>query len=380
MKLINILKTNDVIRAKVRKFLNVSSILLLMAAVFFIYTSNIKIDEGTPALFKTLQALMIVALILLVFVLVPYIYIIVIDHQAAKERAKIFRKSKLNKKIYPFDIFNGTFMVIFMILCVFPLIYVLAGSFNQGRDYSAGGVFLLPRVFTFENYKVVLTNPALWQGYLVTILRTLIGTVTALIYTSAVAYAMSRPNLKFKKTIYWINLFTMFFGGGLIPYFLIIRSVGLYNTFAVYIIPGLFSVYNMIVMSTFFRSINNEMHEAAMVDGASEFRIYWQIFLPLSKPVLATVGLWVAIGHWNSYFDTMIYTNSANLQTLQYFLLKAIQTATLTEGMPAEMMERLSPKTLSLAAIIISMIPVLFVFPFIRKNFQSGIMVGSLKG
>jgi putative aldouronate transport system permease protein len=136
----------------------------------------------------------------------------------------------------------------------------------------------------------------------------------------------------------------------------------------------------MIIINSFFRTINNELHEAAMIDGANEFRIYWQIFVPLSKPVLATVALWVAIGHWNSYFDTMIFTNSQNLQTLQYFLLKAIQTATLTEGMPAEMMERLSPKTLSLAAIIISMIPVLFFFPLIRKNFQSGIMIGSLKG
>lgn len=271
-------------------------------------------------------------------------------------------------------------MTVFMLLCIYPLVYVLAGSFNQGADYTAGGVYFLPRLFTFENYKVVLTNKGLWQGYSVTISRTLIGTLTALIFTSIVGYAMSRPNLRYKKVFYWINIFTMFFGGGLIPYFLIIRSIGLYNHFLVYIIPGLYSVYNMIIFSSFFRSISDELHEAALMDGANEFRIYWQIYLPLSKPVLATVALWLAIGHWNSYFDTMIYTHSPNLQTLQYFLLKAIQTATLTEGMPAEMMLRLSPKTLSLAAIIISMIPVLFFFPFVRKNFQSGIMIGSLKG
>ena len=380
MKLLKLVQTNAKFREKVRKTLTVLTTITLIAVIFFIYTSSIDIDEGTPKLYATLNTLMIISIIILVLFLVPLSYIFVLDRRAAKERAKIFQKSKLNKQIHTFDVLNVLILSIFMILCIYPLIYVLAGSFNQGRDYSAGGVVLIPRVFTFENYKVVLTNPALWRGYLVTILRTVIGTVTALIYTSIVAYAMSRPNLKFKKAIHWINLFTMFFGGGLIPYFLIIRSVGLYNTFAVYIIPGLYSVYHMIIISSFFRTINNEMHEAAMIDGANEFRIFWQIFLPLSKPVIATVGLWVAIGHWNSYFDTMIYTNSANLQTLQYFLLKAIQTSTLTEGMPAEMMERLSPKTLSLAAIIISMIPVLFLFPFIRKNFQSGIMVGSLKG
>lgn len=136
----------------------------------------------------------------------------------------------------------------------------------------------------------------------------------------------------------------------------------------------------MIVISSFFKSVSNELHEAALVDGASEFRIWWQIYMPLSKPVLATVALWLAIGHWNSYFDTMIYTSSKDLHTLQYFLLQAIQSSTMTEGMTETMLQRVSAKTISLAAIIISIIPVLFFFPFVRKNFQSGIMIGSLKG
>ena len=172
----------------------------------------------------------------------------------------------------------------------------------------------------------------------------------------------------------------MVFGRRLVPFFLIIQSIGLYDNFLVYIIPSLYSVYNMIVISSFFRGISNELHEAAVVDGASEFRIWWQIYMPLSKPVLATVALWLAVGHWNSYFDTMIYTSSDSLQTLQYYLLKAISTSNMIEGMPSSMVERVSPLTISLAAIIISVIPVLFFFPFVRKNFQSGIMVGSLKG
>ena len=241
-------------------------------------------------------------------------------------------------------------------------------------------MWLAPRLFTFENYRVVVQNSAFWHSYMVTIARTVIGTFASLVFTSIVAYAMSRPNLKFRRTFYWINLFTMFFGGGLVPYFLIIKTVGLYDTFWVYIIPALYSVYNMIVIQSGFRSISADIHDAAMIDGAGEFRIYLQIYMPLSKPVLATIILWNAVGHWNSYFDTMIYTNSDELQTLQYYLLKAIQTSSMTEGMPPEMMERLSPQTLSLAAIILSIIPVFCFFPLVRKNFASGIMVGSLKG
>jgi len=367
-------------RTHVYRLLKLITIMMLMSTIFLLYTSNIEIDEGDTSLYHTLDALSWISIALFMIVLIPTVWLGVRLYQQRKAETKHIRKSKLNKQITLFDVINTSLMTIFMVLCIYPLIYVLAGSFNQGADYTAGGVYFLPRLFTFENYKVVLTNQGLWQGYVVTISRTVIGTLTALIFTSIVAYAMSRPNLKYKKVFYWINIFTMFFGGGLIPYFLIIRSIGLYNHFLVYIIPALYSVYNMIIFSSFFRSISDELHEAALMDGANEFRIYWQIYLPLSKPVLATVALWLAIGHWNAYFDTMIYTHSPNLQTLQYFLLKAIQTATLTEGMPAEMMLRLSPKTLSLAAIIISMIPVLFFFPFVRKNFQSGIMIGSLKG
>ena len=271
-------------------------------------------------------------------------------------------------------------MAIFCVLCIYPIIYVVVGSFNQGADYSKGGVYLLPRLFTFENYKIVLTDADLYHSYLVTIGRTVIGTVSALVFTSLVAYAMSRENLKGKNFFYWANIVTMFFGGGLVPFFLIIQAVQLFDTFWVYIIPSIYSVYNMIVISSFFKGISNELHEAAQVDGASEFRIWWQIYMPLSKPVLATVALWLAVGHWNSYFDTMIYTNDKNLETLQYFLLKAISTSSMTEGLPDTMMQRVSPMTISLAAIVISIIPVLFFFPFVRKNFQSGIMIGSLKG
>ncbi len=353
---------------------------ILIGFVVFAYLAHIEIDEGTASLYAALDGIFYVFCALLPFALFAAAFLVFFDIRRKNVYYAHHNKSRLNKKIYPFDVVNGLLMGFFCICCVYPIVYVLAGSFNQGADYAIGGVYFLPRLFTFENYKVVVQNAALWGSYLVTISRTVVGTATALVFTAAVAYAMSRPNLKCKAGFYWINLFTMFFGGGLIPYFLIIKLVGLYDSFWVYVIPGLYSVYNMIVIQSGFKAVSSEIHDAAVVDGAGELRIWWQIYMPLSKPVLATIVLWLAVGHWNSYFDCMIYTNSDNLQTLQYFLLKAIQTSSMTEGMPPEAMERLSPKTVSLATIIVSIIPVFFFFPLIRKNFSSGIMIGSLKG
>lgn len=350
---------------------------ILVATLFFAYTSNIEIDAATEQTYRTLDILATVF-----YCLAPFALCVVALYIVLYVRYRLANKKQRRKKkhIHAFDVVNFTWMAIFCLLCIYPLIYVLIGSFNQGADYSKGGVYIWPRLFTFENYKVVLEDEQMWHSYLVTFARTILGTLSGLIFTSIVAYAMSRENLKFKKGFYWLNIVTMFFGGGLIPYFLIIVSVGLYNSFWVYIIPALYSVYNMIVISSFFRGISPELHEAAMVDGASEFRIWWQIYMPLSKPVLATVALWLAVGHWNNYFDTMMYTSSDELQTLQHYLYEAIKQSTVTEGMSEAMLNRISPMTVSLAAIIISIVPVLFFFPFVRKNFQSGIMIGSLKG
>lgn len=364
----------------IRKILMIFSVAVLIVTAFFGYVSNVTIDEGTEKMYVTLDTIFIICCVFAVFAVAAIVFIAYVDKRRKKEHYKRFRKSKLNSRIYVFDVINFIVMALFCCLCLYPIIYVLAGSFNQGADYAIGGVYFLPRLFTFENYRVVLENEALWRSYLITILRTVIGTSTALMFTATVAYAMSRPNLKLKGMFYWVNIFTMFFGGGLIPYFLIIKSIGLFDSFWVYVIPSLYSVYNMIVIQSGFKSISNDIHDSATIDGAGEMRVFLQIYMPLNKPVLATVVLWLAVGHWNSYFDTMIYTKSENLQTLQYFLLKAIQTSTMTEGMPPEMMERISPRTISFAAIIVSVIPVLAFFPLIRKNFASGIMMGSLKG
>ncbi len=285
------------------------------------------------------------------------------------------------KKISKFDIVNYTLLGLFALITLYPFIYVIAGSFNDGMDYSAGGVWLVPRKITMANYRVVVADNAFWRAFSVTLSVTILGTATALLVTSAVAYAMSRGELKCKPFFQVFNLITMFFGGGLIPYFLIIVSLGLYDSFWVYILPSAYSVYNMIVISSFFKGIPEDLHEAAVLDGAGELRIWLTIYIPLSKPVLATVGLWLATGFWNSYFSTMVYTRAGNLSTLQYFLMRMIKEAKVDMGgLDPSLVEQTTATTISFAAIVIATLPILCVYPFVQKYFSKGIMIGSLKG
>ena len=249
---------------------------------------------------------------------------------------KVYKKNQLmigstgrKQKKHLFDWINVSLLLVFSLMSVYPLVYVLAGSFSEGADYINGGIWLFPRVFSLENYNVVLNDIRLWKAYGITIARTILGTITGVIFTAIVAYAMSRPNLIGKPVIYRFFIFTMFFGGGLIPYFLVINVLGLFDSFWVYIIPALFSVYNMLVFVNFFKTIPEEIHESAVMDGASEFRIFFSILLPLSGPVVSTVALWIAVGHWNSFFETMIYTSNENLWTLQYYLMKVINESSM---------------------------------------------------
>lgn len=291
-------------------------------------------------------------------------------------------KSKLNRyKV--FDYVLMALFVLFILLTLYPLYYVIIGSFNEGLDYLSGGVYLFPRKPTINNYYIVFANSKLWHAYLVTISRTLLGTVSGVLFTAVVAYAMSRKELLFRNFFYFLNIFTMFFGGGLIPFFLIIRVLGLYDTYALYIIPCLYSVYHMIIIANYFRSLPEELREAAIIDGAGELRLMFLIAMPLSMPVLATVGLWVAVGHWNSYFDAMVYTKSSELETLQYYLMKLVNSKNIDVGsitLPEGVTANMTAEVVTFATITVSTLPILFVFPFLSKYLEKGIMMGSLKG
>lgn len=291
------------------------------------------------------------------------------------------KKRKLHKML-PFDYFNYAFMILFALITIYPFWYVVIGSISNGQDFAGGGVWFFPRMFTLANYRVVFADSRLWLGLKNTILKTVIGVTTSLIFTSCTAYGLSSRKLRHRKIFHWINIFTMFFSGGLIPYFMIVSLLGLYDNFLVYVIPSIYSVYNMLIISSFFKNISSEIREAAVIDGAREFLIWWKIYMPLSKPCLATVGLWIAVGHWNSYMGTMLYTQGTDLLTLQYYLVKLIKQSSvpILDGDFAAIQRETSALTISFAAIIISTVPIFCLYPFLQKYFTKGIMLGSIKG
>lgn len=280
-------------------------------------------------------------------------------------------------KISVFDIINCALLALFALVTFYPFWYTIIGSFSHGTDYMAGGVLLWPRYFVLDNYLVVLTDMRLYRSLLVTSTRLVIVTVLQLVMLSMVAYAFSHPALKGKKVFMWLNLFTMFFSGGIIPYFYIINLLGLYDTYSVYIFPSIYSVYNMLVVLNFFKSIPEEFRDVAAMDGASEFRICFTIYMPLSKAVLATIALWVSTGIWNNFMTTSIYTQDENLMTLQYYLKILIQSSSGTDSPYSS--EAVSAKTVSYAAMVVVTIPVICLYPFVQKYFGKGIMVGGVK-
>ena len=281
------------------------------------------------------------------------------------------------KKYTAFDYINMIFLTLFGVVTIYPFYYVVIGAFSNGQTYMSGGVFFAVRGFTLDNFKAIIGDSTLWTAFRNSALRTAAGVASGLLFTSLVAYAMGSPHLRCKALYQNLYIFTMFFSGGTIPFYLLIRVLGLYNSFWVYIVPALFSVYNMIVISNFFRGIPDGLSEAAEIEGAGEITIWWTIYMPLSKAVLATVGLWLAVNHWNSYMGTMLYTDAdSSTITLQYYLKQIINSAASISGD----YETVTTKTVAYAAIVIATIPILCVYPAVQKHFTKGVLVGSLKG
>ncbi len=291
------------------------------------------------------------------------------------------------KKIQIFDVVNVVIMCILIVIMVFPLWYTIAGAFNDGYDYMRGGVYLWPREFTWDNFKAVFFEDTLLQAFTITIMRTAIGTVTSVFFTAWVSYGLTRPNLKGKKIYIPIMLFTMYFSGGMIPTFILIKDIGLFDSFWVYIIPTLFSVWNMIIMQSFIRELPQSLIESSKIDGASEYTVFFRIVLPLIKPVLAAVALFTIVNHWNSYFDAMMYTNDVNLQPIQLFLQKLINDPSVSNSLGSqaanampEAARTITSQSIKFAAMAITALPIVCVYPFLQKYFVKGMTIGAVKG
>jgi putative aldouronate transport system permease protein len=284
-----------------------------------------------------------------------------------------------------FDTANTIIMAAIILVMLFPFLHILAISLNEARDAAAGGIGIWPRVFSLDSYEAVFQYQGILESFVVSVSRTVIGTILTLLVTSAAAYVMTKKNLVFYKGIYRFFIVSMFVSGGLIPTFMLYKQIGLYNSFLVYILPGAFGVFYMILFRTYFIQLPKEIEESAFLDGAGEFTIFTKIMLPLSLPILATIGLFIAVSQWNSWQDTLFFTSDEKLQTLQFVLMKVLRQAE-----AASMAKRarsllrntisITPESIKMAITIVATLPILAVYPFLQKYFVKGIVVGAVKG
>ena len=281
------------------------------------------------------------------------------------------------------------YMVV-MALClviIVPCVNVLALSFNDGADAAKGGIYFWPRMFTLDNYKEVFADGTIMRAYTITIGRTVIGTALSLVVTTLAAFALKEEELPGRTIITMLITFTMLFSGGMIPTYIQFKNLNLLNSFWVYVIPSMVSVTNLLMVRTFFEGIPDSLEESARLDGCGYFKTYTMIVLPLSKPVLAVVGLYTAVGHWNDWFSGAFYMRSSKLwpvQTvLQQMLTRAMaasqEVATASQAI-AQANSAVTSDSLKMAAVIITTVPILCVYPFVQKYFAEGAMMGAVKG
>ncbi|MDN4617349.1 carbohydrate ABC transporter permease [Paenibacillus sp. PsM32] len=296
---------------------------------------------------------------------------------------KAVGKAPLNERIA--IAINYMLLVVLCLVILMPLVNILALSLNDGKDASLGGIAFWPRVFSVSNYVEVFKNPAVLQGMEVTLFRTILGTFLSVLLTSMAAFALKNKNLPGVGIASIFIVFTMLFNGGIIPYFMVLKMFHLNNTIWVYIIPTLYSAWNLILVRTFFQSIDQSMEESAKIDGAHDFQVLFRIYIPLSMPVLSVICLFNGVMHWNDWFSGAFYVTDEKLRPLQTILqqmLTAAEAMRKNLSMNAMMSagNSVTTESMKMAMVIISVVPIATVYPFIQKYFVQGIMVGSVKG
>lgn len=280
------------------------------------------------------------------------------------------------------DVIKVLFLAFAVVICVYPFWNIFIVSINDANDAMRGGLYLLPRKLSLASYADILGRSTFRHSILVTVGRTLIGTPLAILVTSALAYVLSRKELIGRRPLSVFFIFTMYFGGGMVPYYMVLKNLGLLDNFLVFILPNLLSVYNMILVRSYIESMPEALFDAAKIDGANDLVIFFRMVLPLCKPIIMTIALFVAIGHWNSWFDAYLYTNSQDLKTMQSILVEILnqyQTADAGASAANRLSQAITPDSIRMAATMVTTIPIILVYPFIQKYFVKGIMLGSVK-
>jgi putative aldouronate transport system permease protein len=283
-------------------------------------------------------------------------------------------------------------IVFLMLLCfsvIYPFLYMLSISLNVGSDAAKGGVYLWPRKFTLYNFEVVIGNAVIRHAYLITIARTIIGTIIGLLITILVAFGLSYRQMPYRKILISYIMFTLLFNGGLVPLYIQLNNLSLLNSFWVYIIPSAFSAWNMFIMMKFIQGIPEALTESAEIDGANPIRILLVIIMPLSKPMLAALGLFTAVWHWNDWFAGAFYVSDQNIIPVQTFLQQLLSAQDISAVLGSNNSEALARGTMlsnvtlmsiKMATVMVSVIPILCVYPFLQKYFVEGVLIGSVKG
>jgi len=286
---------------------------------------------------------------------------------------------------------NYFFLTLLALLCIFPFIHLLALSFSSDEFTSAGLVSLWPKGFTIDAYSILISKPEFFRSFGISVLRTIVGTLFGLIIIILTAYPLSKSNkvLRGRTAIVWVFAFTMFFGGGLAAQYVLYQSLGLIDNFLVFILPGACDVWFVLMLMNFFRGIPKEIEEAAILDGCNQFQILFRIFVPISLPSIVTIILFTATGHWNSWFDGVLFMNDPSqypLQSYLYVMLEssdpaklAGQSGTLTPEQ-IEALKNIGGKNIQAAQIFLGMLPITLVYPFVQRFFIKGITIGSVKG
>lgn len=289
-------------------------------------------------------------------------------------------KQSTGEKI--FGVFNVIVLAVIAVLCLYPFLYTVSISFSSAAEASRDGLHLYPRDISLTSYRMVLTDPNIVTGFMNSIVRTVLGTLLTVTASCIAAYPLARREMPHRALITFIIVFTMLFGGGMVPGYLLIKKLGFINTIWALVVPGMLGAFNIIIVKNFFQSLPESFVESARMDGAGEWRILFHIYIPLSKPVLATVALWSAVGHWNAWFDAVLYITDDRKQVLQTFLQRIViesGTQMMELGITDTSVLQFTGETIKAATIIVTILPIICVYPFVQKYFVKGIMLGGVK-
>ena len=282
-----------------------------------------------------------------------------------------------------FTVFNYIFFTVLCLLMLYPFWHVMMLSFSSMAQALKGGIFLWPRGFNLDTYRSVFKNPDIYTGFSTTLFVTAVGTVLGTLLTAMTAYPLSKSRLRGGKVLMLLILFTMIFNAGMIPNYLLIRNLNLYDSRWALILPLLLSAYNCIIMKTFFLSIPDSLEESARIDGANDIRIFFSIIIPLSKATIASIALFTAVMYWNDYFSTVLYikeTDKWSLQAVLRNMLTNTQQAMQSAGVNVRAQTNTNAETIKAASIVVATVPILVVYPFAQKYFVKGVMIGGVKG